>query len=100
MHEFCLHLLCPPAAEEQLLDSLLGSAANEVFTSTQVQRHGMASARLSAAEQVLGSSRSVHLQVLLGKEELQRLLAMLQRDFAGAGIRYWVSPIAFEGEIK
>ncbi|CKT69888.1 Protein of uncharacterised function (DUF3240) [Mycobacterium tuberculosis] len=42
----------------------------------------------------------MQIQVLLSGEALAQLLERLQRDFAGTGIRYWATPVAFEGEIK
>jgi hypothetical protein len=99
MSQYCLNLICPPAVEEKLLDVLLESDGNEIFTSAPVHSHGTAHGRLSAQEQVMGRSRSTHIQVLLEKEALVRLLERIQRDFAGTGIRYWANQAAFEGEI-
>lgn len=99
MSEYCLNLICPPAVEEKLLDVLLESDGNEIFTSAQVHSHGTAHGRLSAEEQVMGRSRSMHIHVLLDGAALARLLERIKRDFAGTGIRYWATPVAFEGEI-
>ncbi|MGJ7499405.1 DUF3240 family protein [Variovorax sp. ZT5P49] len=99
MHEYCLNLICPPAVEEKLLDALLESEGSEVFTSVQVHSHGAPHGRLSAQEQVMGRSRAMQIQVLLSEQDLAQLLERVQRDFAGTGIRYWASPVAFEGEI-
>jgi hypothetical protein len=100
MHEYCLNLICPPAVEEKLLDALLENENSEVFTSVQIHSHGAARGRLSAQEQVMGRSRAMQIQVLLSEEALTQLLERVRRDFAGTGIRYWASPVAFEGEIK
>lgn len=99
MTEYCLNLICPPAVEEKLLDVLLDSDGNEIFTSAPVHSHGTAHGRLSAQEQVMGRSRSTHIQVLLGEQALARLLEHIQKDFAGTGIRYWAAPVALGGEI-
>ena len=98
MADYCLSLVCPLAAEERLLDALLINAGGAVFTSTPVHGHGGAQARLTATEQVMGRSHAVQISVLLTKEELVRLRDLLQLEFAGTGVRYWVSPVAFEGE--
>lgn len=100
MHEYCLNLICPPAVEEKLLDALLESEGSEVFTSVQIHSHGAPHGGLSAQEQVMGRSRAMQVQVLLSGEALTHLLERFQRDFAGTGIRYWATPVAFEGEIK
>ncbi len=98
MADYCLTLICPPSVEEKLLDTLLASAGSEVFTSTPTHSHGTAQGRLTAQEQVMGRSRAMQVQVLLTRNELDRLRALLQREFAGTGVRYWATPLALEGE--
>ncbi len=100
MPSLCLTLVSPPEIEEKLLDTLLDVAGNEVFTSTPTFSHGTAHGRLSSTEQVMGRSRSVQVQVLLRTEELDPLLAALRADFAGTGLRFWVTALAQSGEIK
>ncbi|MEO7853609.1 MAG: DUF3240 family protein, partial [Rubrivivax sp.] len=87
--DVCLTLICPPTVEEKLLDVLLANAGSEVFTSTPTSSHGTAQGRLTATEQVMGRSHAVQVNVLLTNEELNRLRALLQREFAGTGVRYW-----------
>ena len=41
---------------------------------------------------------AVQVSVLLTEEELNRLRELLQREFKGTGVRYWATPVAFEGE--
>ncbi len=100
MTRCCLTLICPPSVEEKLLDALLDNAGNEIFTSTPTYSHGTAQGHLTAAEQVMGRSRAVQVNVLLTTEELDRLRALLRRDFAGTGLRYWASPVSFEEECR
>ena len=100
MHEYCLNLVCPLQVEEKLLDVLLDMAEAEVFTTTHVHSHGARSARLSTKEQVMGRSQAIQVRVLLTEQSLTHLLARLRMEFAGAGIRYWASPVVLEGEIK
>lgn len=95
---YCLTLICPHSVEEKLLDTLLASAGSEVFTSTPTYCHRAAHGGLTATEQVMGRSRAVQVNVLLTIEELGRLRELLQREFAGAGVRYWAAPLSFEGE--
>ena len=97
MADYSLSLVCPPSVEEKLLDALLANAGSEVFTSTPTHSHGTAQGRLTATEQVMGRSRAVQVTVLLTSEELHRLRDLLQREFAGTGVRYWASPLAFDG---
>ncbi len=55
MSDLCLTLLCPPEAEEKLLDRLLLSPEIvKVFTSTTTAAHGLSHENMDQAEQVLG----------------------------------------------
>ena len=96
--KYCLTLICPPTVEEKLLDVLLANAGSEVFTSTPTHSHGSGQERLSATEQVMGRSPAMQVNVLLTTDELGKLRALLKRDFACTGVRYWATALAFEGE--
>ena len=99
MSEFCLTLVCPPSIEEKLLDALLVSAGNQIFTSTPTNSHGTAHGRMANLEQVMGRSHSVRVEILVTEEEMTRLLQTLRESFRGTGLRYWAWPLAAEGEI-
>ncbi len=99
MSKFCLALVCPPEIEEKLLDALLATAGDEIFTSTPTFSHGTAHGRLSAVEHVMGRSLSVQVQILVTEAEMTELLQTLRQSFAGTGLRYWALPLAAEGEI-
>ena len=98
MADYCLTLICPPTVEEKLLDLLLANAGGELFTSTPTYSHGVAQNRLSATEQVMARSRAAQINVLLSTDELGRLRELLQQEFTGTGVRYWATPLAFDGE--
>jgi hypothetical protein len=100
MSSVCLVLVCPPEIEEKLLDVLLVTLGDEVFTSTPTFSHGTAHGRMTSAEQVMGRSRSVQVQVLVTEAEMTGLLKTLRSEFAGTGVRYWALPLAAEGEIE
>lgn len=99
MSELCLTLLCPPAVEEKLLDLLLMSPEATVFTSTVTAAHGLALSSLNQAEQVLGRATSTQVQVILAASSKTSLFADIREQFAGAGLRYWVTPVTEAGEI-
>ena len=52
------------------------------------------------AEQVLGRSDAVQVQILVTQEEMNQLLERLREEFRGTGLRYWASALAAEGEIE
>lgn len=97
MTELCLTLLCPPTLEEKLLDTLLLSPQAAVFTSTPTAAHGSAAGQLSPAEQVLGRAVATQVQVLLAATDKEALLNTIQQQFAGTGMRYWLTPILEQG---
>lgn len=97
MSELCLTLLCPPMLEEQLLDMLLMAPQAAVFTSTPTAAHGSAAGNLSPAEQVLGRAIATQVQVLIAAKDKETLLNAIQQQFAGTGMRYWLSPILEQG---
>ena len=99
MSELCLTLLCPPAVEEKLLDLLLMSPNVVVFTSTPAAIHGLAVGTLGRTEQVLGRALATQIQVILAVADKSALLEDIHRKFAGAGLRYWVTPVIEAGEI-
>lgn len=99
MSERCLTLLCPPELEEKLLDLLLMSPNVKLFTSTVAFAHGLAHEHLDQTEQVLGRARATEIKVLLAATEQTALLTSLRTQFAGAGLRYWMTTVLEAGEI-
>lgn len=94
----CLQLLCPAVAEERVLDALLAIEGTGIFVSTPAAAHGLAHARLSAEEQVVGRSAAALVQVLVASSHLDALLAQLHPELAHTGVRYWVTPMTRQGE--
>lgn len=99
MPEVCLTLLCPPAVEEKLVDLLLLSPHTAVFTSTPTAAHGQALGSLGQTEQVLGRAFATQVQLVIPDAARQPLLDSLRAQFAGAGLRYWITPVSEAGEI-
>ncbi len=99
MSELCLTLVCPPAVEEKLLDLLLLSPNATVFTSTATAAHGLAHEYLDQTEQVLGRARATEIQVIFAAADKAALLEAIRQQFAGAGLRYWVTTVVEAGEI-
>ena len=99
MPKQCLTLICSPEIEEKLLDVLLSTLNDEVFTSTPTFSHGTALGRLSNAEKVMGRSRSVQVQIVTTDDELAALTELLQQRFKGTGLRYWATSLSAEGVV-
>lgn len=100
MSDLCLTLLCPPGAEEKLLDRLLLSTGMvKVFTSTTTAAHGLSHENMDQAEQVLGRSRATSIQVILSASDKTALLDTIRQQFAGTGMRYWITAVTEAGEV-
>ena len=99
MSELCLTLLCPPEAEERLLDLLLMLPNTTVFTSTPTAAHGLTHENLNQTEQVLGRARATEVEVIFAVDKKAALLDALRQQFVGAGLRYWITPVIESGEI-
>ena len=99
MSELCLTLLCPPAIEEKLLDLLLMSPNAAVFTSAPTAAHGLEHGNLSQTEQVLGRAHAAQIQVVFAAADKTALFEQIHKEFAGTGLRYWVTTVVEAGEI-
>ena len=97
MSEVCCSLVCPPGVEEKLLDTLVMAFSDRVFASTPTFAHGVAHGAMSSAELVLGRARCSLVQILLRAQEWTTLKTLLTREFAGTGVRFWVTPVLEEG---
>jgi hypothetical protein len=100
MSDLNCSILCPPDVEEKLLDQLLIEFPDEMFTSTPTFGHGIAHGAMNPDEQVLGRARALLIQIVLNPSAWQTLRALLTRDFAGTGVRYWVTSVSEEGVCK
>ncbi|NJD07787.1 MAG: DUF3240 domain-containing protein [Methylococcaceae bacterium] len=97
--QYLLTLTIAPAIEENLVDWLLENQGQIGFSSFPVNGHSSHPEDLSLAEQVAGRQKQVRFQIHLDTERVSTLLSQLRRDFAGAGLHYWVSPVLDSGRI-
>jgi len=99
MSDLCFTLLCPPAVEEKLLDLLLMLPTTTVFTSTPTAAHGRSHENMDQTEQVLGHECATKIEVILAAADKMALLDTIRKEFAGVGLRYWVTIVNETGEI-
>lgn len=95
-----LYLIVSPAAEDAVAEWLLEDEAVTGFSSTPIAGHGSSEASMTLAEQVAGRRRRVMFFTHLGVDEAEALLGRLRRDFAGADIHYWTTPVSAFGHLK
>ncbi|MFG9007933.1 DUF3240 family protein [Pseudomonas aeruginosa] len=100
MPNIWLTLLCPTTLEEKLIDHLLVNMGSQVFMSTSIAAHGLATDSMSSMEQVMGRTRAIQIQLVVGMQQLPELLDSLHENFPQTGLRYWTSQITQQGELK
>jgi hypothetical protein len=89
-----------PELEARLVEWLLERADDAVVTRYAVHAYGGDAHTLSVGEQVEGRQRRVELRAELSETALQDWLVALARGFAGADVRYVVTPIVRAGHLR
>jgi hypothetical protein len=89
-----------PAAEERLVDWLLGRDDVAGFTSYVAYGHGARHQDLTVAEQVTGRQRRVELRLELPAESLEVFLVALLEGFTGTDLYYYVIPAVRSGHLQ
>ena len=84
---------------ELWFDLLLLLPAAAVFTSAPTAAHGLAFGGLNPTEQVLGRAFATQVQVIIPLADKPALLGSIRAQFAGAGLRYWITPVIEAGEV-
>lgn len=96
---YLVNIAASPAIEETLVDWLLQFDGSAGFSSYPADGHSSRAQGLTLAEQVAGRKRQLHFLVHLPETDLPVFLEKLKRDFAGAGLHYWVSPVVEAGRL-
>lgn len=97
--EYLVTINVPPAIEGSVVDCLLMLEVEHGFSSFPVSAHHHLNEGLTLAEQVTGRQKEIRFQIYVSKSGLQQLIAQLRQEFSGAGMHYWVLPLADSGVI-
>jgi len=89
-----------PAAEERVIDWLLGGEETTGFTSYMAFGHGADHDDLSIAEQVTGRQRRVEIRLDLRQPQVEPFLAKLIAAFDGTDLYYFVAPVLRVGHLR
>lgn len=100
MSDILLTLLSFHALQERILDALLQTEGLAILCSTPAALHGLPADTLTQSEQVLGHAKGTEIRLLMNHSHLPALLDKLQKEFAGAGLRYWTTAVLDSGELK
>lgn len=94
-----LYLIVAPSVADAVAEWLLEDPAVTGFSSAAIAGHGSSEQAMTLAEQVAGRQRRVMFFTHLGVAEAEALLERLRRDFAGADIHYWTTPVSGFGHL-
>jgi hypothetical protein len=97
--EVLLVLIATPGVEDALVDWLLARDELSGFTTQRLEGHSAAHQHLSIAEQVAGRKRQVMFHLHAPYGTVQVVLDAMRRDFAGAGLHYWLMPVLGAGNL-
>ena len=99
MNDCLLVVITKPTIEGALMDWLLAQETLTDFSSAPIAGYSAEHSRLSIAEQVRGRRNNIMFQVKTTRSEANRIVEDLKKDFAGAGLHYWLTPVLAEGRI-
>lgn len=100
MSEFVrLNLIFPPSLEDTVTDALVSDPAMPGFTLFHAEGHTSDFAHASASEQVRGRIERRVLWVVIERERLDEVLAVLRREVASTDVRWWAEPVLAGGRL-
>lgn len=94
-----LTLIAPIGLEEVIVDWLFDNAPDQGFCSGPVNGHSASHDALSLSEQVSGRKRQIRFEIHAEEEAVRGMIERLGREFPGAGLHYWVTPLSGAGPI-
>ena len=99
-----LNLIIAPEVEDAIIDWLLLCDRVSGFTSMPVSGdgssiHSPSTVKQITGKQITGWQRQVLIQSCLPPKDGEQVIKALYRDFAGSGMRYWLSPLQAAGHL-
>lgn len=95
-----LTLIAPRAIEDALLDALLAHQPPlGGFSTTRIDGHAEDFSRATVREQVRGRVERSQFLLVLPATAVRPLLEALGRQFAGAGLHWWTTPVLDHGRL-
>lgn len=96
----CLNLIVPSAIAHDVVELLLAQRDMRIsFASAEVSAHGAEIPLLEPSEQVSGQAARVQFQMLLSREQSERLLRQLQKKLPNPRVFYWMTPVLQSGRL-
>lgn len=93
-----LAIVVSPALSHEMVDWLLANTSGGYFSYTG-RGHGAGVHEMTLAEQVAGRQNKEIFQIHCLQSEAESMVEQLTRDFAGAGLHYWVVPVIAAGSL-
>lgn len=100
MSEFVrLNLIFPPTLEDSVAEALTAEPSMPGFTLLQAEGHTSDFSRASTGERVRGRVERRVLWVVIERERLDEVLAVLRREVASKDVRWWAEPVLAGGRL-
>jgi hypothetical protein len=94
-----LNLIFPPSLEDSVTEALVSEPGMPGFTLLQAEGHTGDFSRASAGERVRGRVQRRVLWVVIERERLDEVLAVLRKEVASTDVRWWVEPVLAGGRL-
>ena len=93
------NLVFPPRLETAVTETLVAEAGLPGFTLLQAEGHTGDFCRASAGERVRGRVQRRVLWVVIERERLDEVLAVLRKQVASTDVRWWAEPVLAGGRL-
>jgi hypothetical protein len=99
--DVCLTLVAAIEIQEMIIDVLLEHEdIVRRFVTQPLDAHGARIGYTSVAERVRGRAGRVQFQLLLAREDSERMLDTLREHLPRAEITYWITPLLAYGRLQ
>ncbi|MDE2372478.1 MAG: DUF3240 family protein [Burkholderiales bacterium] len=94
-----LNLIFPPSLETAVTEALIDDPTMPGFTLLHAEGHSSDFSHTSARERVRGRIERRVLWVVIERERLEQVLAVLHERVASAEVRWWTDPVLALGRL-
>ena len=94
-----LNLIFPPSLEDSVTEALVSEPGMPGFTLLQAEGHTGDFSRASAGERVRGRVQRRVLWVVIERERVDEVLAVLRKEVASTDVRWWTEPVLAGGRL-
>jgi hypothetical protein len=101
MNLCCLTLIFQNAIEEEITDFMLvHETAKKGFHTSRIDGHSHDALLATMKEKVRGRAQGTRMDIVLGEEEAEALLADMKAAFPNIRLTFWISPVNAFGRLS